>query len=1076
MTVQTFGSFLLNDVLPPEAQISGVVTKKELQSTLTRLAKSDPEKYLQTVQDVKRLGDQVATWEGISVGLDDISPDYKNVTPILKDALGQIRTAKTDDERRDILYKTEDKVLKATANHPSDMAVMARSGGRGSIAQLMKTVSSPVVAGAADGKAAPWLITRSYAQGLSPAETWVTGSEARRNAIASTGSVVEPGAVAKVVVSNMEDMVITTEDCGSRGGLFKPIDDKNVLDRYLAKDTGGMPRNTLLTPKVVQDLTKAGLKDIEVRSPMTCNAQDGVCQRCMGQNVYGNDFSIGTNVGMRSAQALTEPLTQFALNAKHGVRLVGGKSTELTGLKGFRTLTEVPESFLQKATLAKKDGVVTKIEKAPQGGTYISVGNTQHYAPPGLAPLVKVKDKVEWGDALSDGTPMPDKVVEAKGVGEGRRYLSDSLNNLYARQGVQIDHRHTELLARKAMNYVQVEHDPTNTLLEGDVVPFDRVRQLYTRDTETIPVQSAKGKYLGEAVHHLTEGTLLTNHTIKQLADQGVTTVTVAKTAPTVTPVMKSIIQTPLMSEDWMSRLSHRYLKKTLVEGAGFGAVSDTASTNPVSAYVANPNFGHRADGKYASYNELAECFGMTETEYLEKLAARGAIGRAGGRFLSKANQVLFGKGAKGFAADMAAANAAGTPRVQVIRNKGFMGGGIDYDAARAHQMSKKMDPEYFRKLNLTDHAGEFSEAGRLRLEALQSVTGAKGKKGSPVPSTFSPAQLDTLTRAGFSADDLTPQMYSELMKTKTRANSRGLDFFRTLSVGPAPIEIAKQRFSRGGLLGRGGIFLGDMGASPELLRSWDRLRDSSQTFGTRAKSLGGVAFHGGADLVGNKYFTYGAPATGVYNAALAKKEDPEESRTLGVVRALGESASWAAAGPMGITGSMGVSNLTIPGIDKAMAAISPSARQHIEMERADEEGARKHNTSVEAYKNYRRTQTARRKEQERLAREEEARRQGWWGQTKHQFQSQVAGEAERLKTTSRYQLWKERREERAPIVKDYATRAQRVLKSDPDVESLFAKKTPLPPQSSRGYVSPYPHNNQSFPYITNTPSPYQDR
>lgn len=600
----TFGRFLLQEALPSDISFEGPVTKTDLQREMSTYARRDPQGYVQTVQKLKKLGDEVSTWEGLSVGLDDISPDYKKRDPIIQAALLRVKAAKTDAQRRKIVTEAEQAILKLTPSHPSDMTLMAKSGGRGSMAQLMKTVASPVATQDPDGSVTPWLITKSYAEGLNPADAWIAGANSRRNVIASSGAVVEPGAVAKVITTNMQNLVVTKLDCGTTEGITLPLSDQ-VRDRYLAHAAGGFQHNTLLTASVVDQLRKKRIETIVVRSPMTCEVDDGVCQRCMGLSEWGKDFTIGTNVGMRSAQALTEPLTQFALNARHGVRLAGGPGdNKLRGLKGFQVLTEIPQSFTQRAALAGTDGRVEKVERAPQGGWHITVEGKQYYSAPLLKPIVRVGQRVEAGDALTEGVAMPDEVVAHKGIGEGRRYLSHQLTDLYRRQGVDVDRRHTELLARNAVNYVRIHDDPAGNFIPGDVVKFHHVRKALSSKSEMLPLSQAKGRSLAGSSLHFTAGTRITPSVINTLKSAGVTEVAVAKGGPSFEPIMKSVIRTPLLDDDWMGRLAHRYLKKTLVEGAGFGLVSDISSTNPVGAYAVGSAFGTGPGGKYAASEE----------------------------------------------------------------------------------------------------------------------------------------------------------------------------------------------------------------------------------------------------------------------------------------------------------------------------------------------------------------------------------------------------------------------------------------------------------------------------------------
>lgn len=892
MAHKTLGQILFEQELPDDVKIEGAVTKGKLRKAMTGIAKDRPDEYSRIVQGVKRFGDEVATYEGISVGLDDIAPDYARRDPILAKALDEMKAAKTDAQKRKILRRTEKEVQKITESHPSDMTLMARSGGRGSINQLMKTVGSPVAAQAA-GQIAPWLVTKSYAQGLKPSEVWVTANESRRNAILSTGSVVEPGAVAKVIVANMEDLVITTRDCGSTQGLRKKVVDPYILDRVLVEGIGGFDRGEVITDDMKAQLSKQRKEFVVVRSPMTCNVNDGVCQHCMGHDARGRFFEVGTNVGVRSAQAMTEPLTQFALNAKHGVRLAGGESKKLTGLTGFRVLTEVPKSFTEKAILAKVEGRVTRIEKAPQGGTFIYVGSTKHYTAPGLDPIVKVGTTVDRGDALSEGTPMPNELVEAKGIGEGRRYMADALGDLYARQGVHIDRRHTELLARKAMNYVRIDEDPTNSFLEGDVVRFDQVRQSFGEHFKSMALADSKDEHLAKPVLHYTEGTRITNGVIRELRASNVADVSVTTKAPSYTPIMKSVIQTPLLNDDWLSRLSHRYLKKTLVEGAGIGAVSDTASTAPVAAYVANSSrFGLGQDGKYAS------------------MLPKGLV--------NGAKRVLFGKGSV----------AGSMARPKVISDSGLLGGGIDNAAIDARRL-KGYFKDYasdFDQVGLFNQAGELAPNAENKMRAIESAL--PGMRRGAGKTSLTPEDVTRLQSAGVNPALLDDNVYAAVNARRGGRVKRVARGIKNFATGDSPVEVLRQRYERGGLLGRGGIVTGDLALDPDFKRNAGKLINREYKGPREAASLAWSAGKSGLMDGVNKHLSYGMPAAAVAGAITAPAGEGE-SKLENVARPVGDALGWAIGGPTGLVGgSLIAGQVTSKLVDAARRISPPTVKQ----------------------------------------------------------------------------------------------------------------------------------------------------
>jgi len=593
----SLGEHLLDEILTAEQRGKGPLTKTRLQQLLVEIAKKSPEKYPEIVTKLKRLGDEIATLDGVSVGLNDIAPDKVQRDAVLAPFLKEFHTTK-DKER--VLIDAQGAMLTHTKANTGVMGEMVRSGGRGNAAQLMRTVSAPVMARDEKNQIVPWFIPRSYSEGLKPADAWVAGNEARINAIKSNISVVEPGDLAKILINNMGDKLVTIPDCGTKNGVAMSAHDPHVIDRYLAATAGRFPAGTLVTPQVARSLPADG--QLVVRSPMTCEAPHGLCQKCQGLDMTGRPHTLGTNVGMRAAQALAEPLTQFALNAKHGGRVSSARSGAPTaeGIKGVRQLLEIPQSFLHKATLADHDGKVSRVENAPQGGHYVWVDDTRHYVAPDLMVNVKAGQHVEAGDTLSTGVPRPDEIVRHKGLGAGRKYLVDTLHNVYRDAGADIDRRHLETLARSVLNHVHIT-DPgeAHGFVKGDIVSYNRYATEAATTSRRIPLKDAVGEMLGKAVLHFTAGTRITPSVRDELLRRNVKEVDIAEHAPIVEPFMRPASRTPLLNPDWMARLAHRYLKESLLAGAHRGDVADLHSYSAVPAYAAGTEFGEGAEGRY---------------------------------------------------------------------------------------------------------------------------------------------------------------------------------------------------------------------------------------------------------------------------------------------------------------------------------------------------------------------------------------------------------------------------------------------------------------------------------------------
>lgn len=602
MTPVSVGHFLLNETLPEKYRVHGPITSKELHNKIVGLAKEDPDQYVKSVSDLKRKGDEISTLEGISVGLDDITPEYEKRDAIINPLIKALEGVTDRTERTKLIIAAQTKMLDYTKAHPGSMTQMALTGARGNPAQLMKIVGTPLVSN--DEKRGPshLIIRRSYAEGLSPAEYWTTTPEARANNVATVVSVSKPGEMAKVLVSNMIHKTISTHDCGTSNGVRFNVDDPHALDRYLAVGEHGHPRNTLVTPQLIQEFKQHFHDpDIIVRSPMTCIAHNGVCQMCYGLDERGKLHMMGVNVGVRSAQALSEPLTQMTLGSKHATLTIRERKLEPQGFKGVRQLLEIPALFQHEAVLAPEHGTVTKIEKAPQGGHFVTIADHKLYSAPELTVTAKVGQKFEAGDALTNGVPHPAKLVAYKGIGEGRQYFVNALHKVYAGEGINLDRRHMELLAKSTINHVRLDEadDDHPEFLKGETIDYNAFREAYAKDTVRKPVGEAIGGRLGEEVLHHTVGTEITPSLALEFRSKGVKDVAVAKRVPRVSFVMKSFVMNPLVTHDWMTRLSHRYLKGSIQHGAHIGEDSDIHGASPVPGYAYGAEFQHGPGGAY---------------------------------------------------------------------------------------------------------------------------------------------------------------------------------------------------------------------------------------------------------------------------------------------------------------------------------------------------------------------------------------------------------------------------------------------------------------------------------------------
>ena len=406
------------------------------------------------------------------------------------------------------------------------------------------------------------------------------------------------GYLAKMLNSASIDQVVTEDDCGTENGIPVKSDDADSVGSVLQEAVGGFKPGTVITKSVLDKIRASGVDEFMVRSPITCACKDGLCKRCVGIRETGRFPDIGYNVGITAASALGEQIAQNSLNAKHS-----GKKSDLGSYVGFdalKNLTTIPNTYDVKASVARRDGVVTSVEKAPQGGSYVILdGSTDPddriYVPASLEVTSKVGDRLEAGDAVSQGLVSPADVVAYKGIGEGRRYFTNRMRKVFQDSKYGVSRRNVEVLARSLINNVRVDRpDSEGPGLPGDILRYSAWVQGYSpREgaSEASPDKSV-GRYLERPVMHYTVGTRITPNVVASMKRHGVQRVLSNETAPGVSPHMVSVVEAPAYSGDWMARLGTSYLKDRLLEDAQNVSTSKTHSTNPIPALAKGVEFG----------------------------------------------------------------------------------------------------------------------------------------------------------------------------------------------------------------------------------------------------------------------------------------------------------------------------------------------------------------------------------------------------------------------------------------------------------------------------------------------------
>ena len=464
--------------------------------------------------------------------------------------------------------------------HPSNLFTMYQAGVKPGWDQYKQMVSRAHAAEGLSGSASfPTPVTRSYAEGLDVGGYWTQMHGARRGAVMKVQEVQGPGYLSKRMVNSMMHILVNNHDCGTEKGVALDIDEPDLNGRFLQQDfTSGhmkIPAGTILTPDLVGKV-KAVKKDARllVRSPLKCEEEKGLCQKCVGLNATGQHSPIGTNIGLQSAQTIGERAMQLTLKSFHtgGVQELGG-SKLLSSFNRLEQIYTLPEHIPNAASLAMVSGKIDKIEPTATG-VDVFIGGQRHHVgkdPTGMPlsqELTHIRgsaDYTPWqppvvgmhvkaGQHLSD----PNRTVmnvhdlyRATGsIEQVQNHMTNEIAKLYEKEGVK---RRIIETTVKAMSNLSEVTDPGGDqhVLRGEYRPTSVIFKLNE--------------------HLQREG--------KQPIDHK--------------PVLKGVDILPLeVHDDWMAKLQHQKLSLTLQEAAAENGISQLHGMHPIPGIAYGAEFG----------------------------------------------------------------------------------------------------------------------------------------------------------------------------------------------------------------------------------------------------------------------------------------------------------------------------------------------------------------------------------------------------------------------------------------------------------------------------------------------------
>ncbi|MDM1299188.1 DNA-directed RNA polymerase subunit beta' [Empedobacter falsenii] len=457
------GRVLFNQIVPKQVgYINEVLTKKSLRTIINKIIKiTDFPTTAAFLDDMKQLGYRNAFEGGLSFSLGDILiPEQKK--DLISGAINQVENIKmnynmgliTNNERYNQVIDvwtttnatlTEIVMKRMTEDQQgfNSVFMMLDSGARGSKEQIRQLsgmrglMAKPQKAGSTGGDIIENPIISNFREGLSILEYFISSHGARKGLADTALKTADAGYLTRRLVDVAQDVIVMHEDCGTLRGLevtaLKKKEEiiESLSSRVLGRtslndiynpDNGELiiSAGNIITEDVGDALEAAGIENVEVRSPLTCEAKTGICAKCYGRNLAtGKGVQKGESVGVVAAQSIGEPGTQLTLRTFH----VGGTAGNVSEQNTINAKVDGTVEFDDLRTVESTDDAGNKVDTVVSRSTEMKVidelGNVRQQTNIAYGTILSVKNgaKVQKGQEIASWDPY-NGVIIAESTGK----------------------------------------------------------------------------------------------------------------------------------------------------------------------------------------------------------------------------------------------------------------------------------------------------------------------------------------------------------------------------------------------------------------------------------------------------------------------------------------------------------------------------------------------------------------------------------------------------------------------------------------------------------------------------------
>jgi DNA-directed RNA polymerase subunit beta' len=299
--------------------------------------------------------------------------------------------------------------------------LMAHSGARGGVEQIRQLAGMRGLMAKPSGKIIETPIKANFREGLSVLEYFSSTHGARKGLADTALKTADSGYLTRKLADVAQNVVVTQEDCGTTQGITKGViyRGEKVEIRLADSIRGRVSRanivnpitdeviaaeNAMITDEIARKIEEMGLERIQVRSPMTCEANLGICRCCYGMDLStGSPVEEGMAVGIIAAQSIGEPGTQLTMRTFH----IGGTAARSMEESDIRAKKEGVVKFARLKVVANDEGQQVVLTRNGEIVLVDPKGREleQYEVPAGAQLMVQENDTVKAGAVLCQWDP-----------------------------------------------------------------------------------------------------------------------------------------------------------------------------------------------------------------------------------------------------------------------------------------------------------------------------------------------------------------------------------------------------------------------------------------------------------------------------------------------------------------------------------------------------------------------------------------------------------------------------------------------------------------------------------------------